>query len=281
MSISIEEFSARCLLNAEETEALRSILRDENIMKMAEHIAQCCFYPAERGEIPAYPESKELSQAWFAACYLGAGAAEQHYASKGIPREIMIESMSDLAIWLRNSKRNYNVIGLCNARPWEASIFHGNVLRFGRLECNYQHFYEFEPICDDQGNVLLKKGDAVINMHIPEDGPMDIGECRKSMERMRAFFSEYRKDYDWKGFLCESWLLDSQLRQMLPENSNIIKFQDMGYHFDLSENEDTIFRVFGTRDPETVENPTTLQRNMLAFIKSGGVFRSGGLFIPR
>lgn len=281
MSISVEEFSLRCKLNDQETSALREILADKKIMQMAENIAGSCFYPEKRGEPPEYPESDELSKAWFAACYLGAGAAERHYAAKGIPQEVLIESMSDLGIWLRNAKRNYNVIGLRQARPWEADVFHGNVMRFGRLECNYAHYYTRDPICDKDGKVLLQNGDAVINMHIPEDGPMDMDECRKSMERMRAFFAEYRKGYDWKGFLCESWLLDTQLRAMLPENSNIVKFQDIGYRYDISEYEGTVFRIFGTRDPETIENPTSLQRNALAFMKAGGKFRCEGLFIPR
>lgn len=281
MSISVEEFASRCKLNTEEIQALRDILADENIMQMAEHIAQCCFYPVVRGDVPEYPESENLAKAWFAACYLGAEAAEKHYAAKGIPVEVMLESMTDLGIWLRNAKRNYGFIGLRQARPWEADVFHGSVIRHGRLECNYEHHYTREPICDADGNVILQAGDAVINMHIPEDGPMDIDECKKSMERMRTFFEKYRKDYNWKGFLCESWLLDRQLRDMLPENSNIIKFQDLGYRYDISETEGTVFRVFGTQDPESIKNPTSLQRNALSFMKAGGKFRCEGLFIPR
>ena len=259
MSISIDEFASRCQLNQEEIQALRDILANEKIMRTAEHIAQCCFYPEIRGMVPEYPESDELAKAWFAACYLGAEAAEQHYKRKGFPEEVMLESMTDLKIWLRNSKRNYGVIGLCQARPWEADIYRGSVIRHGRLQCNCEYYYTREPICDAEGKVLLIKGDAVINMHIPEDGPMDIDECRKSMERMRVFFEKYRPEYNWKGFLCESWLLDRQLRPMLSENSNIIKFQDLGYYYDISEYEGTVFRVFGTQEPESVKNPTTVQ----------------------
>ena len=281
MKITLEEFADRCKLNCEEIQALREILCNKKIMQMAEHIAQCCFYPEKRGDVPEYPETDDLMKAWFAACYLGAEAAEHHYASKGFPMEVMKESMTDLGIWLRNAKRNYGVIGLRQARPWEAEVFHGTVIRHGRLQCNYEYRYTREPICDADGNVLLKKDDAVINMHIPEDGPMDIDECKKSMERMRIFFEKYRPEYNWKGFLCESWLLDRQLRTMLPENSNIIKFQDLGYRYDISEYEGTVFRIFGTQDPEKIQNPTTLQRNALAFLKAGGKFRCEGLFIPR
>lgn len=282
MSISVEEFARRCRLNDREIAALHDILADKAVMDMAERIAERCFCSEEVLSAPEFPESKELSKAWFAACYLGAEYAEKHYEKRGYPLEVLYESMSDLSAWLRNTERNYGVIGISHhARMWETRVFEGAVIRFGRLECNSEHFYSRNDLCDDEGNVILKNGDAVINMHIPEDGPMDIDECKKSMQRMREFFEKYRSDYDWKGFLCESWLLDTQLRDMLPENSNIIKFQDLGYRYDISEYEGTIFRVFGTTPPEEVKNPTTLQRNVQAFLKAGGKFRCEGLFIPR
>ncbi|MBQ7396822.1 MAG: DUF5596 domain-containing protein [Lentisphaeria bacterium] len=281
MTISVEEFSRRCRLTAEEADSLREILADEKIMQAAEFIAQCCFYPENREEPPKLPESIDASKAWYAACYLGAEAAERHYAKRGYPQQLLFDSMTDLGIWLRNSKRNFGVIGLGYARSWEADIWHGSVIRFGRLMCNSTHFYSHETLRDENGKILLQKGDAVINMHIPEDGPMDIGECKKSMERMREFFAEYRKGYDWKGFLCESWLLDSQLRQMLPANSNIIRFQDMGYRYDMGEYDETVFRIFGTTPPDEIKNPTTLQRKAAEFLKSGGKFREEGMFIPR
>ena len=282
MSISIEEFSKRCQLIAEETEALRDILGNKSIMAIAEKIAENCFYPEDSKDIPEYPECDDLSRAWFAACYLAAESAEKHYIRRKYPMETLFESMTDLGIWLRNTKRNYGVIGLsANCRIWQKSIFTGAVIRLGRLECNSEHYYNKDSLRDENGNIILQSGDAVINMHIPEDGPMDIDECKKSMQRMREFFARYRPDYNWKGFLCESWLLDRQLRDMLDAESNILKFQDLGYNYDIGEYEGTIFRVFGTVPPEKVQNPNRLQRNMISFIKSGGKFRCGGLFIPR
>lgn len=98
---------------------------------------------------------------------------------------------------------------------------------------------------------------------------------------MAEFFAEYRKDYQWKAVICQSWLLDTQLEGMLPESSNIIKFQKLGIHYQVDEKADTVFRIFGSQDPFTVKNPTTLQRNAAEFLRQGGVFREEGLFIPR
>ena len=71
------------------------------------------------------------------------------------------------------------------------------------------------------------------------------------------------------------------LRQMLPESSNIVKFQKLGIHYPVDEPADTVFRIFGSQDPFQIKNPTTLQRNAADFLKHHGVFREEGLFIPR
>ena len=281
MSISVEEFAQRTRMSDEETAAVREIIADPEIMEMAHGIAERCFIPDEFQAPPEYPESDKLIQAWFAAAYLGAEAAEKHYERLGFPRETLLETMTDLPIWLRNCKRNHGVYGLRQARDWEVMLFRGAVTRHGRLECNTKHLYQFDDLVDESGRVILKKGDPVINLHIPEDGRMDMKSCSVSLRRMSNFFAEYRPDYDWKGFICESWLLDPQLKPMLPENSNIIKFQSLGYYYDLGHYEGTVFRIFGTADPQSIAEPNYLQRKAAEFLKAGGKFACGGFFIPR
>ena len=281
MSISVEEFARRTQLTAEESAALREIISDPEIVKMAQEIAERCFIPDEYQAPPEYPESDKLARAWFAAAYFGAEAAEKHYQRLGFPRETLLETMTDLPIWLRNCKRNYGVYGLRQARDWQVMLFRGAVTRHGRLECNTKHLFQFDDLVDESGRVILKKGDPVINLHIPEDGRMDMKSCSVSLRRMSNFFAEYRSDYEWKGFICESWLLDPQLKPMLPENSNIVKFQSLGYCYDVGHYDGTVFRIFGSADPQKIENPTSLQRKAAEFLEAGGKFGSGGFFIPR
>ena len=73
----------------------------------------------------------------------------------------------------------------------------------------------------------LKKGDPVIEVHIPADGPLNIEECEKSFIAAREFFARYYPEYDYKYFTCHSWLLDPTLSRVLPDSSNIIRFRDM------------------------------------------------------
>ena len=282
MKDKIAEFGQISLLNKREVLALENILDNEKLFSAAQKIAEKEFFPA--GNTADLPQltAAELSQAWFAAAFLSFDLSRQCYCRLNIPEAVWRDSMTDLAVWLRNEERNSGIIGLgALARPWQVVIYQGKVTRHGRLECNTEFYYSHDPLYDDRHNLLLTAGDAVINLHIPEDGAMDMASCSDSIRRMAEFFARYRPDYNWKGFLCESWLLDRQLRPMLPEKSNIIKFQNLGLHYMLHPTDDTIFRIFGTADPFKIPNPTSLQKNAAAFIQHGGTFYEEGIFIPR
>lgn len=275
------QFSEYCKLSPEEFKALLEILNDPELVEWAQQIASQCFVPETAGAAPELPEGERLAKAWFAAAFFGAEAAKEHYRKKGLPMDVLYETMTDITAWLRNSKRNYGIIGLTHARSWEVMLWHGDVTRHGRLECNTKSFYSGPAVADENGVILVEKGDPVIQLHIPEDGPMDLESCGRSMKRMSEFFAKYRPDYQWKGFYCVSWLFDPQLLPMFPAYSNVLKFYALGYSHPVDIKTDTKFRIFGSLDPDTVENPTSLQRNAAEFLRSGGVFKEGGLFIPR
>jgi len=70
---------------------------------------------------------------------------------------------------------------------------------------------------------------------------------------------------------------------MLSPDYNIVKFQDLGIHYPVGETRDSVFRIFGTpeTDPDSVENPTSLQRKTAEFIRNGGKFMEEGMFITK
>ena len=278
----IEFFAQVSELSERETAALWEILADDGLASLAEIIARDCFFPGEEPEPHAFPESSDLSRVWFAAAFLSFGKSRNRYRALRFPDKVWRDSMTDLKVWLRNEERNRGVIGLGPlARSWEATIYQGNVTRHGRLECNTECHYEHEPLRNERGQVILEPDDAVINLHIPEDGPLDLAECSASLRRIARFFAQCRPGYPWKGFLCESWLLDRQLLAMLPPGSRIAAFQALGQHYIMHPTDSTLFRIFGTADPFAIANPTTLQRNAARFLKAGGQFIEEGMFIPR
>ena len=282
MSESMEDFARISGLNEAEAQTLRRIAADRAVMAKASEIAENFFIAPRKGWSPDMPEGPALSEAWFGAAWLSQESSHERYRALGIPEPVWLESMSDLKIWLRNERRNSGTIGLGpRSRLWQVEIYRGQVTRHGRLECNSEFFYSGAPLDDENGRNILNPGDPVINLHIPEDGPLDLDACGVSMRRIAEFFASWKPGYDWKGFLCQSWLLDRQLRPMLPADSNILKFQDLGRRYRMHETEDTIFRIFGYADPQSLPAPNTFQRGAAEFIRRGGKFIEEGMFIPR
>lgn len=284
---TVEEFAAVSQLNDVEIAALEEIVADKVLMDKAAELESCCFdTPADQRNSVKIDrtEGGDHSRIRYAAAFLAARRVPGYFAGYGFPESVMCETMTDMKVWLRNEMQHRGVCGLnVRALDWQVKLYRGSVTRHGRLECNSEYVYQRDVLTDADGKIILSPGDQVINLHIPEDGPMHMEECLESMRRMVKFFTEYRPQIDWKGFLCESWLLDTQLRAMLPENSNIIKFQDMGIHYYVCETNDSVFRIFGTpeTDPDSVKNPTSLQRNAAEFIRNGGKFIEEGMFISK
>lgn len=134
-------------------------------------------------------------------------------------------------------------------------------------------------------DMVLSQGDPVINIHIPECGPLNPETCHDSMRRACKFFAEYLPDYRWKAFFCDSWLLDPQLQKILPKESNILAFQRDSYLLPFPGEADTIFRCFGVKAARdgiaTVPLRTSLQHALVKFLKDGGRFHYGAFVILR
>ena len=274
--MNITDFAVIAKLNSAETAALQDILSDKTIMAMAEVIAAERFrnYPAEGSE--DFPENDMLAQAWFAAAYLSIGHSKEKFRQLGYPESVWRDTMSDMVLWLRNEHRNSGVIGLGPvAREWTAVLYNGDVLRFGRLECNAKYCFKGDDIFDAGNNLLLAQGSEVINLHIPEDGAMSMDLCSVSLKKMAGFFAEYRPEYHWQGFICQSWLLDSQLQTMLPENSNILAFARdytvLATRIDPGSSAVSfIFHVPGVpADLESLPEDTSLQKALKLHLKAG------------
>lgn len=75
------------------------------------------------------------------------------------------------------------------------------------------------------GRLQHQRGDTAIGLHIPEAGPMTPEAVDASLDEARAFFPRHFPDERYPAFSCGSWLLDPQLLEYLPADSNIVRFQ--------------------------------------------------------
>lgn len=71
---------------------------------------------------------------------------------------------------------------------------------------------------------IIEPGDAVVGIHIPPGGGMTDELISRSFEETKELMAKYFPDFDYKAFVCGSWLMDDQLRDILGEDKNISKF---------------------------------------------------------
>ncbi|MFC5003735.1 acyltransferase domain-containing protein [Dactylosporangium cerinum] len=129
----------------------------------------------------------------------------------------------------------------------------------------------------DLGRLQHQRGDTAIGLHIPDSGPLTAEAVDASLDEARAFFPRHFPDEQYTAFSCGSWLLDPQLLEYLPEDSNIVRFQR---RFELEPYEEPegvnadvevlrfVFRSL-TTPLDQLPGRTVLQRAVAEHLKAG------------
>ena len=145
---------------------------------------------------------------------------KERYAQKGIAEKILYSTLSDIGTWLDVWSEIKGEMYL-GELPWLQNHLSMKLFRLGRLQ------FCMEQCHDDYPEYDLKKGDPVIEVHIPALEALSIDACEESFAMAREFFAKYFPEFNYRYFICHSWLLDSTLQNLLKEDRNIIRFQKM------------------------------------------------------
>ena len=138
----------------------------------------------------------------------------------GIPSEIITETFKDIVTWCKTWSDIKGELYLGELK-WLKYHISGSIFRLGRLQFNMA-----DAECDIE-KYGIKKGDHVLEIHIPEGGKLTPELCQASLDMARKFFAEYFPDFNYKCFTCHSWLLDDTLGEYLPHDSGIMSFGNM------------------------------------------------------
>jgi hypothetical protein len=129
---------------------------------------------------------------------------------------------------------------------------------------------------------VLAPGAPVLSLHIPRGASLDIEACRRSLEEALGFFPTHFPDQPFQAFACQSWLLDAQLEERLPETSNIVRFLRQMYLLPVAgDGSGAFFFIFGEVPADLSRAPrdTTLRRALIDHVRGGGRWRGGACFL--
>ena len=197
-------------------------------------------------------------------CMLKASAdAYEIYQMKGISDEIYFATMKCYPRFMDEAHKRTG--RLYFDRDWWTARQAGcHLFRIGALE------YERKQ----------RENQLTISLHIPSDADFSPAAVEQSLEAAKEFFARHYPETKDAPFCCRSWLLDSQLKEMLGEDSNIISFQKRFALLDAGEGStESIQWIFnrdcaGYADYVNLPEETSLQKKMKRHLLSGGTIRS-------
>ncbi|SES30106.1 acyltransferase domain-containing protein [Lentzea albida] len=207
---------------------------------------------------PALP--RERGPAWrhlYVYAYLAlVDVALEYHRAHGIAEAVSWTTLADLGRNLAVDRRMRGE-GWPVMQSWLTLHSRGGLYELGRL----QHH----------------RGDSALSLHIPDSGPLTPESVSASLDEARSFFPRHFPDERYTAFSCGSWLLDPQLREYLPDESNIIRFQR---RFELEPHEEQeginadvevlrfVFRTL-TTPLDRLPRTTVLQRAIVDHLQAG------------
>ena len=126
---------------------------------------------------------------------------------------------------------------------------------------------------------VLRRGDPLLDMHIPGGGGMTPEAAYDSFVFAFRFFREHFRDRYAPAIVCRSWIFNTQFEAMLP-NSNLAALMRKCYLFPcVSSGKDGFYFLFGRdyENPADAPHDTSYRRAMLSVLEHGGRLRLGGM----
>ncbi|MET9405848.1 acyltransferase domain-containing protein [Streptomyces sp. NPDC002935] len=203
-----------------------------------------------------------------------------HHQERGVPEDVSRRTLADLGRHVSVHHRRVGGPGLLF--PWWIALhFHGELFQLGRLQFQRALLGRHTGRAVAAAGLDLGPGDPCLSLHITDfRGPLTPAACDRSLALAREFFARHYPDERQAVAVCDSWLLDPQLKRYLPADSNIIRFQD---RFDV-ECEETnpddsvpIGFVFGDPEIPLDELPrrNSVERAVGDHLRAGGHWYGG------
>ena len=202
--------------------------------------------------------------------YLAAsGYTHEKYKELGISDKIFYDTMDCLSEKIITHRNLYGTWG------YKPIYWPSNHINCSLFKCERLGFEMRKNLGEDithNGKPIIKHGDDYLAVHISDNEKLTHDLCQKSYQVARKFFNTYFPEFKPQYFHCGTWLLDPELKALLPENSNIAKFQaDFTIYNAKTDNAEVLFRLFGKADDNLDSYPkdTSLRRNVIEHFKAG------------
>ncbi|MBM4267782.1 MAG: acyltransferase [Deltaproteobacteria bacterium] len=274
-------------------EAAREMERSPSLQRLHRHALWLLFgsrrFPFEI-VWPMLPDALGASSRMFYLLVLVSALphVRAEHARLGIPEDISRDTLADVG---RNVQR-YRAL---HRRPgfdemnWLSWHFLGRLFQLGRLQFLLSRFwFPLDPNASTPPPALAP-WEPVLDLHVPESGPLSPEACDDSIARAGPFFARHFPEFRYRGMTILSWLLEPRLAESLDARSNIVRFQRRFTLVPLAqEMPGNVFKfVFhepnqtpSTADLDALPQRSALERAIVAHVRVGGSWSArAGYFV--
>ncbi|MFF3449093.1 acyltransferase domain-containing protein [Streptomyces sp. NPDC002667] len=233
-------------------------------------------------EPPAFPETAGLLGRCFHlyVFIVALPYVRAHHRERGVPEDVSRRTLADLGRHVSVHHRRAGGPGLLF--PWWLALhFHGELFQLGRLQFQRVLLGRRTAAALAASGPAPDPGTPCLSLHITDfRGPLSPAACDRSLALAREFFARHYPEERHETAVCDSWLLDPQLKRYLPADSNIIRFQDRFHLLDEERTPDDtlpIGFVFGDPDLPLDELPrrNSVERAVADHLRGGGHWYGG------
>ncbi len=163
-----------------------------------------------------------------------------------------------------NDKIKYNIDGIrFSQMMWGSYFMKGNLIQIGRLQ------YEIGVEDLDKLDKYFEEKHQYIYIHIPKGKDLTEADVKESLcladKYIKKYYSELKNEK--LAYYTKTWLLSPEIKEILSNDSNIIKFQNKFNIIEYEENiNDFLNFVFGVVidkvDYKDLPEKTTLQKEL-------------------
>lgn len=158
---------------------------------------------------------------------------KEFFDSKNIPHSIYYDSIQDLNFRINRYHNTYGEYGVSKRDAfWLRFMYKGEMFDLGSLRFQKFHFsyteierqdYDYMPLSDEMKR-RFPEGEPIINVHITTDADLRPEKIEESFKLAYTFFETYFPEHKYNVFTCRTWMLYRPTQEILPPDSNIIKF---------------------------------------------------------
>ena len=163
-----------------------------------------------------------------------------------------------------NDKIKYSIDGIrFSQMMWGSYFMKGNLIQIGRLQ------YEICIKNLDKLDKYFEKKHQYVYIHIPRDKDLTEEDVKESLcladKYIKKYYSELKNEK--LAYYTKTWLLSPEVKEILSDDSNIIKFQDKFSIIEYEENINDFLNfvfdiVIDKVDYKSLPEKTTLQKEL-------------------